>query len=108
MIKKYKIISLGLVLGMIMSLFIFLSCLIYGIVIIISYFSIIMIFIIIFGLSQIIPFFLCLNSYFNFEKQLFVTGLVSLLSFVVPGVMILIGYFIKQKKKLSLTMNINI
>lgn len=98
-IKNYKIISLGSVLGIIMSLFIFLSCIIYGIVIIISYFSIIMIFIIILGLLQIIPFFLCLNSYLNFEKQLFVTGLVSLLSFVVPGVMILIGYFIKQKKR---------
>lgn len=98
MFKKNKIISLGLILGMIMSLFIFMTCIIYGIVIIISYFSIIMIFIIIFGLFQIIPFFLCLNSYLNFEKQLFVTGLISLLSFVVLGVMISLGYFIKKKE----------
>ncbi|WP_342276375.1 hypothetical protein [Spiroplasma endosymbiont of Nebria brevicollis] len=96
MLNKNKIISLGLIIGMIMSLVIFMTCIIYGIIIIISYFSPNVILIIVFGLFQIVPFLLCLNSYLNHEQRLFVTGLVSLISFVIPGVVILIGYFIKN------------
>ncbi|WP_308149462.1 MULTISPECIES: hypothetical protein [unclassified Spiroplasma] len=105
MLNKNKMISLGLIIGMIMSLVIFMTCIIYGIVTIISYFSSNVILIIIFGLFQIVPFLLCLNSYLNHERQLFVTGLISLTSFVIPGVVILIGYFIKQKRLLKIKFN---
>lgn len=91
-------IKISLVTGMIISLVAVFIFIIYGIVIAFDYFSAVIVLIIIYGLLQLIPFLFCLNSYFHQEKLLFITGLVSLMAFVIPGILILIGYFIKQKQ----------
>lgn len=102
MIKDNNFIKIGLIFGMIMSLVVLIGCVIYGVITFFSYFSLSIILIIIYGFLQLIPFLFCLNNYFNEEKWLFVTGLISLLTFVVPGVLILIGYFVRQKKLINL------
>ncbi|WP_339047839.1 hypothetical protein [Spiroplasma endosymbiont of Colias croceus] len=98
-------IKIGLIIGMIMSIILLISCIIYGIFTFFNYFSLVIILIIIYGLFQVIPFLLCLNNYFIEEKWLFLTGLFSLTTFVIPGVLILIGYFVRQKKIIKLINN---
>lgn len=102
MIKNNNFIKIGLILGMIMSLIVLICCVVYGIITFLNYFSLVVVLIIVFGLLQLIPFLFCLNNYFNEEKWLFITGLFCLLTFVIPGVLILIGYFMREKKLISL------
>lgn len=98
MIKDNNFIKIGLIIEMIMALIVLIGCVIYGIITFFSYFSLTISLIIVYGLLQLIPFSLSLNNYFNKEKWLFITGLASLLTFVIPGVLILIGYFMRQKQ----------
>lgn len=102
MIKDNNFIKIGLIFGMIMSLIVLICCVVYAIVTFFSYFSLVIILIIVYGLLQLIPFLFCLNNYFNEGKWLFITGLFCLLTFVIPGVLILIGYFLRQKKLINL------
>lgn len=102
MLNNNNFIRIGLIIGIIMSLVILMSCVIYAIITFFSYFSLVIVLIIIYGLFQSIPFLLCCNNYFNDDKLLFITGLVSLTTFVIPGILILIGYFIKQKKLIKI------
>lgn len=98
-------IKISLIIGMLMSLLIVIICITYGVVTFFNYFSLVIVLIIIFGLFQLIPFLLCLNSYLNEEKWLFITGLISLMAFIIPGILILIGYFKRQKKLLKLVID---